>query len=64
MKEYNFKVCFNDGRWCSGVISVKGKDEEEATQNALNYVCEKLYQALPELDIEVGVELANQGETE
>lgn len=59
MKEYSFKVCFNDGRWCTGIITAKGKDEEEAEQNALSYVCEQLYQALPELDIEVGVELVD-----
>lgn len=60
MKEYEFKVCFNDGRWCTDTITVKGKDEEEAAENALNYVCERLNEALPELDIEVGVEIVRQ----
>ena len=60
MKEYNFKVCFGEGRWANGVYTVKAENEDEATDMALSEICEKLYNALPELDIEVTVELEEE----
>lgn len=57
MKEYNFKVCFGEGRWANGEYAVQAENEDEATDMALSEICEKLYNALPELDIEVTVEL-------
>ena len=57
MKEYNFKVCFGEGRWANGVYSVRAEDEDMATDMALSEICEKLYNVLPDLDIEVSVEL-------
>ena len=55
MKKYVFKVGLNGGRYCTGTISVNANNEEEAQDIALNYVCDKLAEALPELDIEVSV---------
>ena len=60
MKEYNFKVCFGEGRWANGVYSVQAEDEDMATVMALSEICEKLYNILPELDIEVSVELVGE----
>ena len=57
MKTYEFKVCFGDGRWAGGVYSVQAENEEMATDMALSEICDKLYAVLPELDIEVTVEL-------
>ncbi len=57
MKESNFKVCFGEGRWANGKYAVQAENEDEATDMALSEICEKLYNALPELDIEVTVEL-------
>lgn len=57
MKTYDFKVCFGDGRWAQGVYSVQAEDEDMATEMALTEICQKLYAVLPELDIEVTVEL-------
>ena len=60
MKTYNFKVCFGEGRWADGVYSVQAEDEEMATDIALQEICDKLYAVLPELDIEVTVELQEE----
>ena len=60
MKEYCFKVCFGEGRWANGVYSVQAEDEDMATQVALQEICQKLADALPELDIEVTVELEEE----
>ena len=57
MKEYCFKVCFGDGRYADGTYDVVAVDEDEATDIALSEICEKLYKALPDLNIEVSVEL-------
>ena len=57
MKTYEFKVCFGEGRWANGVYSVQAEDEDTATDMALQEICEKLYDVLPELDIEVTVAL-------
>lgn len=60
MKKYNFNVCFGEGRWANGVYSVQAESEDMATQIALSEICKKLYEALPELDIEVTVELEEE----
>ena len=60
MKIYDFKVCFGDGRWAGGIYSVKAENEEVATCIALQEICQKLYDVLPELDIEVTVELMEE----
>ena len=60
MREYNFKVCFGDGRLANGVYSVEADCEEMATEIALTEICQKLYKALPELDIEVSVALEEE----
>jgi hypothetical protein len=60
MKIYNFKVCFGEGRWAEGVYSVAAANEDVATEIALSTICNKLYSVLPELDIEVTVELADE----
>ena len=57
MKTYDFKVCFGEGRWANGVYSVEAADEDTAVEMALTEICQKLYAVLPELDIEVTVEL-------
>lgn len=57
MKTYNFKVCFDGGKWTNGVYSVEAEDEDAAIEIALQEICQKLYMVLPELDIEVTVEL-------
>jgi hypothetical protein len=57
MQVYNFKVCFGEGRWADGVYSVEAENEDMATEIALQEICQKLYAVLPELDIEVTVEL-------
>lgn len=62
MKTYNFKVCFGEGRWANGVYSVQADDEDMATDMALTEICEKLSDALSELDIEVTVELVEEDE--
>ena len=55
--EYRFKVSLCDGMWASGTYTVKAASESEAQEKALTEICDKLYRALPELDIEVSVEL-------
>lgn len=60
MREYNFKVCFGEGRWANGVYSVQSEDEDMATDTALSEICQKLSAVLPELDIEVTVELEEE----
>jgi hypothetical protein len=57
MQVYNFKVCFGEGRWADGVYSVEAENEDMATEIVLQEICQKLYAVLPELDIEVTVEL-------
>lgn len=56
MNEYSFAVKLCDGNYCNGNIIIKADNQNAAYDEALNYVCEKLYEALPELDIEVSVE--------
>ena len=60
MREYNFKVCFGEGRWANGVYTVQAEDEDMAVDMALSEICQKLSDVLPELDIEVTVELEEE----
>lgn len=62
-KDYLFDVCLCDGHYCDGVVKVRAKDEDDAYETALEYVCRRLYKALPELDIKVQVDLKD-GNTE
>lgn len=55
--EYRFKVSLCDGVWVGGTYTVKAVSESEAQEKALTEICDKLYRTLPELDIEVSVEL-------
>ena len=55
--DFNFAVTFCDGYKADGTYTVKAQTESEAQDKALQEICEKLYKALPELDIEVSVEL-------
>lgn len=60
MKNYKFKVCFGEGRYANGVYTVKAENEEKATEIALSEICSKLYLVLPDLDIEVTVDLIEE----
>lgn len=57
LKKYEFKVSFGEGRNANGTYSVKATSEEEAIDIALSEICNKLNSILPELDIEVSVEI-------
>lgn len=57
LKKYEFKVSFGEGRYAKGTYTVKAFTEAEATDLALTEICKKLYDTLPELDIEVSVEI-------
>lgn len=50
-------VTLCDGYKAGGTYTVKAASESEAQEKALTEICDKLYRALPELDIEVSVEL-------
>ena len=57
LNEYHFKVRLCDGYQCGGKIAVVAENEDVAQDMALEYVCERLADALPDLDVEVSVEL-------
>lgn len=57
MNEYRYKVCLCDGYYCNGNISVKADTEEEAYNQVMDYVLNRLANALPELGIDVAIEL-------
>lgn len=57
MNKYSFYVMLCDGWKCDGKVSVLADNEDIAQDMALDYVCSKLANALPELGIEVSVEL-------
>ena len=57
LNQYEFRVCFGEGRYAKGTYKVKAFTESGATDLALTEICKKLYSVLPELDIEVSVEL-------
>lgn len=55
MKQYEFWVGLNGGCYCKQTYSVEAHNKQEAIDKALEEICEKLYQALPDLDIDVEV---------
>ena len=57
MNKYIFKVRLCDGFEANGNVTVVADSEDMAYDMALLYVCERLRLALPELDIEVSVDL-------
>lgn len=57
MKEYKYKVCLCDGHFCAGYVTVTAENEDDAYNMAIEHVCNKLYLALPELGIDVYLEL-------
>lgn len=61
MKEYDFEVIIGNKK-CDGCITIKGIDEVDASQKALRYVSDKLYNTLPELDIEYEINLIEDDE--
>lgn len=56
MNEYTYKVCLCDGHFCAGGITVKAETEEEAYNTVMDYVLNRLANALPELGIDVWIE--------
>lgn len=63
-KEYNFSVTLCDGYIAKGIYTVKAASKTEAQEKALTEICDKLYRALPELDIEISVSLIEDFEME
>lgn len=63
LKEYHFyvQIC---GGYADGKITVEAVSESEAYDKAIDYVGNKLYDALPELDIEYSVEIDEEDEEE
>lgn len=59
-KKYQFNVRLCDGYYSDGTYTVVAQTEEEARDKALQEICDKLYRALPELGIEVSVELQEE----
>lgn len=55
MNQYDLEIKVN---YVSGKVTVNAEYEGEAIEKALNYVTEKLHDALPELDIEVEAEVS------
>lgn len=58
-KNYIYKVCLCDGHYCDGYITVQADTEENAYEMAMDYVITTLAKALPELGIDVSIELEN-----
>lgn len=54
--EYTFAVSLCGG-WVDGNIRVKAKNEEEAYEKGMDYICERLVKAFPEFGIDYNVEL-------
>lgn len=61
-KNYTYKVCLCDGDWCAGTVAVQADTEGAAYKMAMDYVMTKLEEALPELGIDVFVELDEEEE--
>ena len=55
--EYSFRVSFGEGRYADGLFVTTADSEDEACDHALSEICDRLNMVLPELDIEVSVEL-------
>jgi hypothetical protein len=64
MKEFKFAVTLCDGYMAKGEYTVKAESDSEAQEKAMVEICDKLYKALPELDIEVSVSLIEDFEME
>lgn len=63
-RDYHFAVTLCDGYMAKGTYTVRATTESEAHEKALTEICNKLYSALPELDIEVSVSLIEDFEME
>lgn len=61
-KNYTYKVCLCDGCWCDGRITVQANTEDDAYEMAMDYVLTSLAKALPELGVDVFVELDEEEE--
>ena len=61
-KSFYFTVGFGEGREANGYYEVEAFSATEAQDKALEEICGKLYQVLPELDIEVSVKLVEENE--
>lgn len=59
MKEYKYRVCLCDGHWCDGIVKTMAYNEDDAYDNAMDYILNRLANALPELGIEVYIEQTN-----
>lgn len=59
MNKYKFEVVLCDGHTC-GKIEIEAENEDIARDMAIDYVCSKLADALPELDISVSVTLEDE----
>lgn len=59
MNKYIFEVSLCEGYSC-GTVEIEAGNEDIAYDKALDYVCKKLADALPELDIAVFVELMEE----
>ena len=59
MKKYSCVVTLCEGYSC-GTISIYAGNGDKACEKVMNYVCDKLAEALPELDIPVSVELEDK----
>lgn len=61
LKEYHFyvQIC---GGYADGNIEIEAESESEAYDKAIEYVGSKLFDALPELDIEYNVEIDEEDE--
>ena len=57
MNEYIYKVRLCEGYYCNGSINIKAETEDDAYNKAMDYLLEKLANALPELGIDVDIEL-------
>lgn len=56
MREFDYKVYIND-KECDGIMTVEAEDADDAYGKAVEIVGAKLYNALPELDIEYMIEV-------
>lgn len=63
-KNYTYKVCLCDGHWCDGHITVQADTEEAAYDMVMDYILNTLAKALPELGINVYIELEEEENAE
>lgn len=57
LRKFKLRVCFGEGKYAKGFYVVKAFTESEAIDLALTEICKKLHSVLPELDIEVSVQI-------